>query len=190
MKGIRMKAALELIAQRDVPDNVNLWARIAERVERKNFMQTIRTRPVLALFLVLLALALISSVAYAIGKVTGYIPGVGLVNQSASLRMLAEPVRVKQKGLRVTIQKLVTNVDRTFVAYRVDGISPSTTGFPMCGEMPSLQLPDGSTLSFLSGGGGSLGGEMGSLRFETTAYYPPIPANVDHVIFTFPCILP
>ena len=74
MKGNGVKALFESIAQRDVPAGENLWPRIAERVERKNFMQTIRTRPALALFLVLLALALLSSVAYAIGKVTGFIP--------------------------------------------------------------------------------------------------------------------
>ena len=96
MKENRMRAVLESIARRDVPVEEDLWPRIAARVERKNFMQMVRTRPALVLFLVLLALVLLSGVAYAIGKVAGYIPGVGIVDQSAPVRILAAPVAVKR----------------------------------------------------------------------------------------------
>lgn len=192
MRENRMKAVLESLAQRDVPASVNLWPRIAQRVERKNFMQTVRTRPALALFLVLLALALLSTVAYAIGKVTGYIPGVGIVDQSTPLRILAEPVVVERDGLTVTVSQVVTDSNRTFVAYVVDGILiPSGGKPPICHARPFLQLPDGSALSLLSGGVSGFGGQVGTtVRFETTVSYPPIPASVDNVTLNFPCILP
>jgi hypothetical protein len=96
MKENRIKDVFESIAQRDVQEDVNLWPQIAAKVERRNFMQTVRTRPALALLLVLLALALLSSVAYVIGKVTGYIPGVGLGDQRVALRILNEPVTVEE----------------------------------------------------------------------------------------------
>jgi len=191
MKEKRMKDVLQSIAQRDVPENMDLWPQIAGRVESRNFLQTVRARPALALVLVLLALALLSSVAYAIGKVTGYIPGVGIVDQSVPVRVLAQPVVIKREGVTVTVAQLVTNAEYTFVAYAFDALILSRNGSPMCSATPVLQLPYGSKLGLLSGGGGGWGGEVGvPIRFETTAYYPPIPAGVDHVTFALDCVLP
>ena len=47
--------------------------------QRRSFMQTLRAKPVLMILFVLLALALLSGAAYAIGRSLGYIPGVGMV---------------------------------------------------------------------------------------------------------------
>ena len=191
MKENRIKDALESIAHQDISNDVNLWPRLAEKVDRKSVMQTFRTRPVFALFIVLVALGLISSVTYAIGKVTGYIPGVGLVDDSVPIRVLAAPVVMERDGVTVTIGQVVADVDRTFIAYAFDGIPFPGDSSPMCGFMPSLQLPDGSTLEILGGGAGGWGGETGvPIRFETTVYYPPIPAGIDAVTVTIPCILP
>lgn len=191
MKKNRMKDVFESIVQRDVPANANLWPRIVEKTERKNFMQTVRARPALALFLVLLALALLSSVAYAIGKVTGYIPGVGIVDQSTPLRVLAKPVVAERDGLTVTISEVVADSDHTFVAYGVDGIIARSGGWPVCTVMPSLQLPDGSTLNAITMDYGPLGGQVGSeMEFKPRAIYSSIPAGVSNLTITFPCILP
>ena len=38
MKENRMKEMLESIAQRNVPEKINIWPQIAAQVERKNFM--------------------------------------------------------------------------------------------------------------------------------------------------------
>ena len=48
MKDNRMKDALENIARRGVPENTNLWLRIVAGIdERKSFMKTLRTRPLM-----------------------------------------------------------------------------------------------------------------------------------------------
>ena len=122
MKENRMKEMLESIAQRNVPENINIWPQIAAKVERRDFMQTVRARPALAMLLVLLALALLSTAAYAIGKATGYIPGVGIVNQSTPLRILAEPVSLEREGITVSVKQVVADLDRTVVEYVVDAI--------------------------------------------------------------------
>lgn len=154
-------------------------------------MQAVRARPALALLLVFLALAFLSSVAYAIGKVTGYIPGVELVNQTVPVRILDKPVKAKQSDITVTIRQMLTDADRTLVTYRVDGLLPAANGSTRCDALPFLQLSDDSMLRSSGGGGGRIGGEMeSSLRFETTIYYPPVPTNINQVIFTLPCILP
>src|SRR5215208_6486636 len=123
MKENRMKDVLDSIVQRDIPTTVNLWPHIVEKVERRNgVMQMFYRRPALALFLVLLALALLSSVAYAIGKAAGYIPGIGLFDQGAPLRVLAEAVTVTRDGIMLTVEQVVLSSDKTVVIYKVEGI--------------------------------------------------------------------
>lgn len=187
----RMKSVLENIASRAVSEDANLMPKIAAQLERRSFMNTLRARPVLAVFLVLLALVLLSGVAYAIGKLTGYIPGVGIVDQSVPLRILRAPAIMEREGITVEVTQLVASAENTFIAYAFDGILIPRNTPAMCSAMPSLQLPDGSTLNFLGGGAGGFGGEAGTIvRFESTAYYPPIPANVDQVTFMLDCVLP
>ena len=191
MKENQMKDVLESIAQRNVPENIDIWPQIAAKIERQDFMQTVRARPALALFLVLLALALLSSVAYAIGKATGYIPGVGIVDQTVPLRILAEPVSVEKEGITVTVRQVVTDSNRTFVEYAIDGIPIRSDQPSMCYSVPLLQLPDGSSLELMNGESGGFGGEVGTfVRFETTVSSAPIPAGVDRVTFILSCILP
>ena len=85
----RMKDALENIARRGIPENTHLWPRISAQLERKSPMNLFRTRPLVALLIALFILLALSGVAYAIGKSLGYIPGVGIVDQSAPIRILA-----------------------------------------------------------------------------------------------------
>ena len=59
-----------------------LIAAQASARQRKTFMQTLRARPVFILLLVLLALALLTGAAYAIGRLSGFIPGFGFTSDS------------------------------------------------------------------------------------------------------------
>lgn len=85
-------------------------------------MMTLRARPMLLILAVLLALTLLTGVAYAIGRLTGFIPGIGFVDQSAPLRMLAEPVTVTREGITLTIEQVVLSADKTVLKYKVEGI--------------------------------------------------------------------
>jgi hypothetical protein len=191
MKENRMKDVLESIAQHDVPEDMNLWPHIVENIERKTIMQNVRTRPVLALVIVLLALALFSGAAYAIGKATGFIPGVGIVDQSGPLRVLAEPVVVDQDGLTVTVSEVVADSDHTFVAYSVDGIIVPKQTRPTCGATPALQLSNGSMLDVTHvDDGGPQGARAGSIiKLSQSVIYSSIPAGENNVTLIFPCIL-
>ncbi len=190
MKENRMRVALESIAIRAVPDGVNLLPRIVVRLERKSLVARLRAKPVLSLLFVLLSLVLLTSVVYAIGKVMGYIPGVGLVDQSVPLRTLREASEVEKDGVTVGVYQVVANAEYTFVGYAWDGIIMPEGMMSMCGAMPYLKLPDGSILEFLSGGSGGFGGQTGEpIRFETTVNFPPIPADVNEVTFVLDCIL-
>ncbi len=193
MKNNRMKDVLETIARRGVPENMNLWLRIESQLNKRNsLMQTLRARPVMAIVIVVLALSLLTGVVYAVGNLMGYIPGIGMVDQSVQLRVLAEPVVAERDGLTVTISEVVADSDHTFIAYTVDGIIMPEKARPTCGAMPSLQLPDGSMLRITGeDDGGPQGGRVGSiLKLEQSITYSSIPAGVNDVVFTFPCILP
>ncbi|MFT3890852.1 MAG: hypothetical protein QM730_04390 [Anaerolineales bacterium] len=122
MKINRMKDVLESIAHNAVPEDINLMPGIAVRLERRPFMITLRAKPVLMILLVLLALTLLSGVVYAIGKSMGYIPGIGLIDQSTPLRMLSEPVTITRDGITLTVEQVVISADKTVVIYKMEGI--------------------------------------------------------------------
>ena len=186
------KDILDRAAQSHFPDDMNFMPGILTRIENgKSIRGIIRTRPVMAIFIAILALLLLSGFVYALGRSLGYLPGVGIVDQSVPIRVLAEPIVMKRDGVTVTVIQVVTNAESTFVAYALDGILIPRNSPPMCSALPSLQLPDGSVLELLSGGHGGFGGEVGTyVRFETTVYYSPLPADVDHLTFALDCILP
>ena len=76
-------------------------------------MQTLRAKPALMILLVLLALGLLTGVAYAVGRSLGYIPGVGIIDQSVPLRLLAEPVTITRYGVTITVTDAVLSADKT-----------------------------------------------------------------------------
>jgi hypothetical protein len=106
---------------------------------------------VLGLTLIVVVLASTSpTAATAMKRLLKYIPGIGSIEQSTSLRMLAEPVRVQRENAAVTVEQLVAGSERTVVVYRhiepaVDYeqyIPPSEYK----ADRPELILPDGSKL--------------------------------------------
>jgi len=122
MKPNRMNDALENIARRSIPENTNIWPRISAGLERKSLITTMRARPVVTVIVVLLALLILTTMVYALGRLTGYIPGVGFV-QKDSLRMLAEPVSQTRDGITVSIEQVVADSERTIVIYKTEGLS-------------------------------------------------------------------
>ena len=86
---------LDSAAADSLSQNTDLMPKISARLERKPWMMTLRTRPIVALLIALLILFALSGVAYALGRVFGYIPEVGLVDQSAPVLHLAQPVRAE-----------------------------------------------------------------------------------------------
>lgn len=186
MKDNRMKDALENIARRSVPENTNLWPRIESRLDQRNsFMQTLRARPVLAIVIALFVVLLLTGVVYAIGKATGYIPGVGIIDQSAPLRVLAELVTVTRDGVTITVTEAVLSADKTVILLKVEGVPreayPNDESIGCMGNA-NLRLADGTILE-----GGTIGAG-GWTHFENRLEYGPIPANVNEADLTFDCI--
>jgi hypothetical protein len=185
---------LDSAAADSLSRNSDLWPKLAAQIQNnKSPLRTLRAHPAGAILMALVVLLALSGVAYAIGKSLGYVPGVGIVNQNAPVRVLAEPVTVEQDGLTITVSNVVADSERTFIAYSVDGIVVPARAEPMlCGVMPALHLPNGAALNVITeDDGGPLGGMVGStLKVEQSVTYAFLPADVNTVTLTFPCVLP
>jgi len=169
MNNRHIKDELDTIARRSVPEDINLWPNISARLERKSKMLTPRTRPFVTILVTLLILLVLSGVAYALGKTLGYIPGVGLVENSSGIRMLAEPVLVTREGVTLTVTQVLVYADHVQLIYEVSGIAPEndsstfsfeelnksdqaafcggTTTPPFTDNDARLHLPDGTFIN-------------------------------------------
>ncbi|MGB7872887.1 MAG: hypothetical protein WBL25_00780, partial [Anaerolineales bacterium] len=179
---------LDVAARPYVPDELDLFPRIAARLERKTLMQTLRARPALAVLIVLVALSLLTGIAYAVGRSLGYTPGVGLVEQGAEIRVLAEPVSLTREGITLTVEQAYLTPERTVLIFSVNGIPRSARpkgegGFACHPSAPSLGLSNGTALSITSGEG--TGWETG---YRNTMIYPPIPSTDQTAAFLLPCL--
>ncbi|MDK2980894.1 MAG: hypothetical protein PWQ55_1241 [Chloroflexota bacterium] len=164
-------------------------------------------RPVWALLLLLLALLLIFSqprLVEAMRRLFGYLPGVGLVENDAQMRVLAQPVSQAREGITLTIEHVLVFDERVELVYHVDGIDPADDGYEaddyvddptaFCGGVnvgevathegdPLLQLPDGTLLERAP---------TGSYEQNVFAMKPVfdavVPADVMEMTFRLQCI--
>src|SRR5215208_7707856 len=151
MNNDRMKDVLDKIAHRAVSEEINLWPNISIQFERKPALMTLRTRPLMAILIVLLILLVLSSAVYALGRAFGYNPGIGVVEQSSSMRMLEAPAPLEREGIRVTVTNVIASSASTSIRFQVEWLNSSTMGkFDTgCQGMPALILSDGRQLNFV-----------------------------------------
>ena len=151
----------------------------------------------LALLLLLaILLAALSSpdVVKAMRRLLGYIPGVGTVEQSTSLRVLAQPVTQSRAGITLTIEQAVASADQTVIVYRyvedasfVEHSSPQDS---ITGD-PGLRLPDGRLLKIVLGHRLSTDPQDqsgASLRYQME--FGSLPQGVKHVVVILPQLIP
>lgn len=150
MKDESVRKSLQAIVRRDIPENINLWPHLAARLEGKkpNPMPS-NWKLAWTIIIVLLGVFLISGVAYAVGRITGYLPGIGFVHPH-SLRILAEPVSQTRDGITVTIEQVVVDSERTVIVYKTEGLTIAAAnsrgeGGPF-GSTQLLRLPDGTLM--------------------------------------------
>ena len=156
-------------------------------------------KPAWAFAFVIVALTLIASAPAAVNalkKIFGYVPGVGLVESTNGLRILAEPVSVTREGVTLTITNVFVYQDRVELMYEVDGIKESYNVAPdMCGSYhpdngfwsdgdADLRLPDGTIVRR---------DYAGEYQFENRyamnpVYAVQVPADVTELTMVLKCI--
>jgi hypothetical protein len=175
---------LDSVARDAVPDDVNLMPKIAAGLGRVQKKQR-HGRPGAFILMLLLAAAFITllvavpEAAEAMKRLLGYIPGVGVVEQSMPIRVLAEPVSVTREGVTVEVKQATLTADRTVIVYSVYGVPasayPRREDVAGCYSPEYLRLPDGTKLGLDDAGFSGRG-------------IPPVPIDVNEATFILPCI--
>ena len=106
-------------------------------------------------------------------RLLGYIPGVGLVDSSAPIRVLAEQVEQTRDGVTITVTNATLTADRTHIEYRTFGVPldayPTDENVGGCYEQDYLLLADGTKL-------------------ERMNDFPALPADVYKATLVIQCI--
>ena len=178
---------LDSAAADSLSQNTNLWSEISAKVERKSPMQTLRARPFVAVLIVLFILLTLTGVAYALGRALGYIPGVGIVDQSSPLRVLAEPVTLTRDGVTVKVEEAVLSADKTVIKFSIEGISyyDNPQDLTKCDDSSTgVILPDGSHLKMIAGY--ALNGWTSG--YEARYTFDSLSSDVNDMTFVPPCL--
>lgn len=140
----------------------------------------------IALLIVMLGIAAIGpqKVAAAVRSLLGYVPGIGFIQDTNTIRMVDTPVRVERDGVVVTVENGLVDAQGVHLNLKVVGLP---TGKRLNGpfshenkEQPYLQLPSGQRIHLVSG--------ITSRGKESNAKYlfGVIPADVDRAILVLP----
>ena len=172
-----------------ISHNAEQWASKLPSLSRPSF----GLRPAWIVALAILTLMIIGTLAigpqqvYAtVLKMLGYIPGVGIVDQSAPIRVLAERVSVTRSGITLTVTEAILSADKTVVVVNIKGVPldayPSSESDPGCPGAAKLRLPDGTLLD-----GGTIGGGNWSF-FQNRLEFGSLPASVNEATLIVDCI--
>ncbi len=191
MKLMTPHQILDEIAQEHTPRHIHLSNGILSKI-RKEKQKTMNTRRIAIGFLVLAALLVVllnnPTVARAIQRLLGYVPGVGMVEQSAALRMLENPVEMKRGDTVVKVTQAVLDSEHTLVEIQVENLpAPSSpqTAQPdkMCHQYPQLRLKDGTTLL-----GKSNAADYWMSGYRRAMAFPALPLSEDSAVLVIPCL--
>ena len=135
---------------------------------KRSLMQTLRARPVLAFLAAILALIMLTGMAYAVGRLTGFIPGFGFTSNTGTVFILAEPVESSQAGITLRIDNAVSDDTRFWAAFTVKGLTGRETN-----PQVFVLLPDGKKVQM------TVGGMASSPHGETQISYtfPALPSG-------------
>ena len=143
------------------------------KIERMSFMQTLRARPLVAILVAILALLLLSGVTYAIGRLSGFIPGFGFTSDVGAVTMLKETVSAESNGITVSVEKAVSDGSRFWVEVNVLGL-PEGQDFPA--GQAFILLPSGEKIQVQMGNTNSDAGEV-----RMTYIFPALTGNPQRV---------
>lgn len=190
-------------ARNHIPDSVDLAPRILAHIqEKKRALMQSHLKIILAVLTVILLFTVLMigwpTVAQALQRLFGYLPGVGVVDLSVEPRKLAEPVSQTRDGITLTVESAILSADLTVIEVKVEGIPasaypPESTPIgqrQMCSSPVFLRLPDGATLEMVVRSNQALlSSAFGAAESKNTWTLEPVPTNIKTVTLVMPCIL-
>lgn len=153
-----------------------------KQTSRRGFL-TLRLAWGIGIILLIVTLAMLASsptIVNALKRMFGFMPGVGLVEESSTLRVLAAPLSAEKDGVSINITQIAANGEKTIVIYEYPAIQVDYNTFhppaTFKDDHPSLQLPDGTRLD------ARLGRRIPSSIPNIISYlleFPPLPSDVN-----------
>ena len=174
---------LDAAARTRVPDSLNLYPRFSAQLERRTFIQALRARPVLLILFILLALTLLTGVAYAVGRLAGFIPGFGFIGDASTVYILEEPAQIEQDGIMIRVENAVSAEDKFWISLSLRG-RYSTEASLSTGVM--ITLSDGTQIPYLAGRGDDLHADPRNETYE----FPPLPVGTDELTLRYEIFSP
>lgn len=147
----------------------------------RTFMQTLRARPALVLLLAILALALLSGAAYAIGRLSGYIPGFGFTEDSSAALTLLEPVEITHEGITLRVLQAASDSQRFSVT--VEQVGQVETSSDFIHPSAIITLPNGQELEFRESSG-----SHDNNRLVTVFEFAPLPPETGEISLRYEII--
>ncbi|MGV8024960.1 MAG: hypothetical protein AB2L18_00165 [Anaerolineaceae bacterium] len=89
--------------------------------KRRAMLQKLRAQPILAFFFAILTLLALTGIVYAVGRLTGFIPGFGFTAEGETVYVLAEPVESSAGGITLHVDQAVSGEDQFWVELTVEG---------------------------------------------------------------------
>ena len=169
----------------------NLLPGILDKIEKGHTPMKpatkLRFAALLLALILLLAFFALPGVATALKRLLGYVPGVGTVDTSAPLRVLAEPVIDTRDGFTITVESALLDSTQSVIQYRIEGPFPSqepdSPGTNLCQEAPILRLENGTQLNYSAG---EYGGSDSKAEYKDT--FEALPADQNQAMLILPCV--
>ncbi len=184
---------LNEISREAVPQDVNLLPGALAQIKRGNNLMKLKNK----IALVILAMAVVASVLFvvpgsvsALAKLLGFIPGIGIVDQSVPLRVLVEPVTESRDGFTITVENAVLDSEQTVIIYSVEGLfdagSSQSNGSlsEICFAPAELRLPDGTVLRVPN----NVPDMTWDTGYSIKNTFASIPADIDRATLFLPCL--
>jgi len=187
-----------------IPEDIDLGPRITAQItKKKGVLMSTRTKALLVSVIVLLMISILAisgpEIARAMKELLGYIPGTGLIDSSAPVRGIDEPVTQTQDGVRVTVAQVVADSQHTVVQFSLGGIPSSAYvryyedlgNAEECDEHPVLYLSDGTRVDTVVP---YIYDELPEYyvrnlpNYLFSWYFDAVPPDNDQVTLKMPCI--
>jgi len=183
---------LDEIASESMPQVENLWPGIEQRVTSRPSAQRLPPGRLALAGLIAAAVVLVAffawpGLAVALKNLVGFLPGVGRIDQSAPLRVLAHRATDQRGGFILSVENAILDSSRTIIFFKVEGQFPTwedpALRPQMCREQPMLHLASGQVLTSLGAEDG-LGGGVSDWK----VIFPALPADENQAVLVIACL--
>ncbi|MCE1254924.1 MAG: hypothetical protein LWX83_15425 [Anaerolineae bacterium] len=187
MKNRSSNQVLQEIAREHYSGKINLLPEILSKTStvKTGSRKSLRWFIAIPIILMFVSLALVYApvAVEAITRLLAYLPGIGLVDQSAPMRTLPGVVQVNRVEGRITIKQALLDSQQSVLVYTVDNLFyENKPAAKHCTQLPYLRLPDGKQLS------GDSSGSSWDTGYSRRVVFPAIPASINDVTMIFPCL--